>query len=146
MNNIDFAEKLRENREIKIKIKIVDDKIKAKQQKALIKKQMQEYRETLQYRIYQMFNFIQPKTEYQCHIESLCPEERELLNMRHQAEHFHSEMTSNEEQLRIRKAKKLWQTVRRKRRVILMMSKLGEGAIIELDSRRLKELIKDEDE
>ena len=38
MHNIDFAEKLRENREIKIKIKIVDDKIKAKQQKALIKK------------------------------------------------------------------------------------------------------------
>ena len=27
-----------------------------------------------------------------------------------------------------------------------MMSKLGEGAIIELDSRRSKELIKDEDE
>ena len=47
MNNLDFAEKLRENREIKIKIKIVDDKIKAKQHKAFLKKQMQEYRETL---------------------------------------------------------------------------------------------------
>ena len=58
MNNIDFAEKLRENREIKIKIKIVDDKLKAKQQKVIIKKQMQEYRETLSYRIYAMFFFI----------------------------------------------------------------------------------------
>lgn len=56
-------------------------------------------------------------------------------------------MNSNEELARIRKAKKHWQLVRRKKRVILMMSKLGEGAIYELDQRRfIENKQNDEDE
>ena len=100
---------------------------------------MQEYTETLSYRVFKIFSFMQPKTKIQCRMEALSPEEREQMEIRHRAYHFNLDMNSNEEMVKIRRAKKLWQLVRRKKRVILMMSKLGEGAIYDLDQRRYRD-------
>ena len=46
----------------------------------------------------------------------------------------------NDEQGRIKRAKYLWGVVRNKKRIILMMSKLGEGAILELDQLKFKDM------
>jgi hypothetical protein len=101
---------------------------------------MQEYRDTLGYKIMSMFTIFRQKSEFECRLEAMTEEERDLHEMKHKAKHFNQDMTSNEEEQRIRRAKKLWKLVRTKKRVILMMSKLGEGAIQELDKKRFKEI------
>jgi flagellar motor switch/type III secretory pathway protein FliN len=54
------------------------------------------------------------------------------------AEKLNKILASNDEVSRINQGKKLWATVRRKRMVIRMIAKLGEGTVIELDKMRFR--------
>lgn len=38
---------------------------------------MLEYTETLEYKVTNLFNFMQPKSQYHCRMEAMTPEERE---------------------------------------------------------------------
>jgi hypothetical protein len=50
---------------------------------------------------------------------------------------FKKLLTSNEEMSRIKRGRSLWKLLRRKRRVLVMLSRLGEAALVEMD--RLKD-------
>jgi hypothetical protein len=55
-------------------------------------------------------------------------------------------LSKNEEMVKIRRGKMLWQFVRRKRRVLIMMARMGETVIFDLDKNRIKEREDKEDE
>ena len=52
---------------------------------------------------------------------------------------FRRMLIKNEEMVKIRRGKMLWQFVRRKRRVLIMMARMGETVIFDLDKNRIKE-------
>jgi hypothetical protein len=71
---------------------------------------------------------------------TLTPQERDKIKIEKEKEQFKKLLTQNEEQVNIRRGKALWKIVRRKRMVILMMARMGEQLIYDLDKGRLKDM------
>jgi len=64
-------------------------------------------------------------------------QELKMISLNKKRHRFFRLITRNEEMDNIRRGKELWKLVRRKRRVIMMMAKMGEAVIFDLDKRRL---------
>ena len=97
MNDQTYAELMRENRNIKQKIKNVEDRIERRQQRAIAKNEEQLRKETFQYRFFQMFPFLKAATPKDYKHAKFTAEERYEHEIKEKAEKLNKILSTNDE-------------------------------------------------
>ena len=106
------------------------------------------YQETFSYKLKEMFSFLVPETPpepeftscgHEIAASKATPAQIKEMELDMKMKSLKKLLATNDEMKRIRRGKALWATVRRKRRVISMMAKMGESVIFDLDKSRIKE-------